>query len=354
MAGAGMTARAWSAPGWAALVAVGVLALASPGTADTLRWVPFLLGLVLFGLSHGAVDHHVPRRLGRPGGVLFVCGYCVAVAAGIVAWALAPVATLAVFLLVAAAHWGAGEAWYASAVHRRAPFGSRLDAVLFVAARGTLPVALPALAHPGELARGADAILAAVGSASAPALPDPVRVTGLVLLGLLVVAAALSGLRAGSGTPRRIDVAELVLLAAFFAVTPAILAVGTYLVAWHAPRHVARLIAAEPAQAALRPGAALIAWTREAAPLTLVSLAGLAGLAATAWRVPTAADEVAGASLALIAALTFPHAAVVAWMDREQGVFASALSSRPSPEPTARPGARRGGRRGRRPRRAPA
>jgi len=117
------------------------------------------------------------------------------------------------------------------------------------------------------------------------------------------------------------------LLAAFFTVTPAILAVGTYLLVWHAPRHIARLIAAEPAQAALPPGRALIAWTREAAPLTVLALASLTLLAATVWRVPATAEAIAGAALALIAALTFPHVAVVIWMDREQAVFAPAAGS---------------------------
>ena len=137
------------------------------------------------------------------------------------------------------------------------------------------------------------------------------------------MAAGVSALRAAHERPsaRLIDAGELVLLAAFFAVTPAILAVGTYLLAWHAPRHVARLVAAEPTQAAMSTGRALRAWTLEAAPLTLVSLAGLGLFAATMWQAPAATDTVAGAALALIAALTLPHAAVVAWMDRQQAVF---------------------------------
>lgn len=318
-----MTARAWSAPGWAALGAVGVFALVAPGVADAVRWLPFLLGLVLFALPHGAVDHHVPRRLGRRGGAAFVTLYLAVVVGGLVAWALAPIATLVVFLVVAALHWGAGDAWYARFVHHRPPFSGRFDAALFVAARGALPVMLPALAHPAELARGADAILGAVGGGSAPVLAGTVRAAGLAGVAVLVAAAAVMAVRSGDRRSRPIDLGELALLALFFTVTPAVLAVGTYLLAWHAPRHVARLIAADPAQAALTPGRALRAWSREAAPLTLVSLVGLGLLVATAWRIPAADDAVAGAALALIAALTFPHAAIVLWMDRVQAVFAS-------------------------------
>lgn len=330
--------RVWSLCGWVALTAVAALALLAPGIADAARWVPFLVGLVVFSLPHGAVDHHVPRRLGRAGSPVLLAAYVVAVVVGLVAWALAPIATLAAFLLVAAAHWGSGDAWYARAAHRRAAFATRLDAALFVAARGALPVALPALAHPDELARGAGAILAAVGAGPAPVLSAGARVAALALVAALVVAAAVAAVVAARGARRSalIDVAELAGLAAFFVVTPAILAVGTYLLAWHAPRHVARLIATDRVQAALPPGAALRAWTRESAPLTLVSLVGLAALAATAWRVPAAAEAVAGAGLALIAALTFPHAAVVAWMDREQRVFAPPARPAPPAPPAPR------------------
>jgi Brp/Blh family beta-carotene 15,15'-monooxygenase len=253
------------------------------------------------------------------------------------------VATFAGFLVVAALHWGSGDGWYARVVHGRPPFSGRVDAALFVAARGALPVALPALAHPAELARGADAVLAAVGAGPLPLLAEPVRAAGLAAVGLLVGAAALSAARSLRDRPRAalLDLGELAALTAFFVVTPAVLAVGTYLLAWHAPRHVARLIATDPVQAALSPWRGLVAWGREAAPLTAASLAGLGLLAATAWQVPAAADAVAGAALALIAALTLPHAVVVAWMDREQAVWPARRAVRASGAP--RPWPRAGG-----------
>jgi len=327
-----VTARAWTVPGWAALGVVAALAVAWPDAAEAVRWIPFLLGLVLFSLPHGAVDHHVPRRLGRRGGPAFLAAYLAGVAAVLGLWAAAPVATLVGFFVVAAVHWGSGDGWYARTVHRRPPFATRLEAALFVGARGALPVALPALAHPAELARGADAVLRAVGAGPAPLLAGSVRAAGLAAIGLLVAgaaAAAAHNLRRHPGAAL-LDIGELLALAAFFVVTPAVLAVGTYLLAWHAPRHVARLIAADPVQAALPPRRALAAWGREAAPLTALSLAGLGLLAAAAWRVPAAGEAVGGAALALIAALTLPHAAVVAWMDREQGVWRSA-SGAPRP-----------------------
>jgi len=334
---AALDPRAWTLPGYAALAAVLAAAVLAPGALATVAWAPFLLGLVLFGLPHGAVDHHVPRRLGRRSTWRFPAGYVLAVLGGLALWSVAPVATLLVFLVVAALHWGAGDAWYARAVHGRAPFSGPAAAAAFVAGRGALPVALPALAHPDDLREGASAILAAVGGAAAPALDAGLRAAGLVAVGLCVLAAVAASVadHARAGRPRGalVDVAELGGLAAFFAVVPAIPAVGAYLVAWHAPRHVARLVASDPAQAALaarRPGAALAAWLREAAPMTALSLAGLALLAATAWRVEAGAAAVGGAALALVAALTFPHAAVVLAMDRAQRVFAREAGRRGS------------------------
>ena len=232
-----ISARTWSAPGWAALLGVGALAVAAPDAAAAARWWPLLLGLVVFVLPHGAVDHHVPRRLHRASGSGFVAAYLVAVGLGLAAWAIAPVATFAAFLVVAALHWGSGDAWYAQVAHGRGAFRGRLDAGLFVAARGALPVALPALAHPAELARGADAILGAVGGGPAPQLADPARATGLLIVGVLVAAAVVAApaVTPGRRRARLVDVGELALLVVFFVVTPAILAVGTYLLAWHAP-----------------------------------------------------------------------------------------------------------------------
>ena len=117
-----MTLRRWTLPGWAALAAVAALAVAWPAAAQELRWVPFLLGLVVFSLPHGAVDHHAPGRLGRRGGPAFLAAYLAGVAAVLALWAVAPQATLVAFLVVAGLHWGSGDGWYARAVHGRPPF----------------------------------------------------------------------------------------------------------------------------------------------------------------------------------------------------------------------------------------
>jgi Brp/Blh family beta-carotene 15,15'-monooxygenase len=326
-----VTARRWTLPGWATLAAIALLAVASPGAARAAGWVPFLLGLVVFSCRTGPST--TTSRAGSAGRAAApswrptVAG----VAAVLALWALAPVATFAGFLVGGRRCTGAaGDGWYARVVHGRPPFSGRVDAALFVAARGALPGG-PARARASRRAGpGRRRRARAVGAGPLPLLAEPVRAAGLAAVGLLVGAAALSAARSLRDRPRAalLDLGELAALTAFFLLTPALLAVGTYLLAWHAPRHVARLIAADPAQAALSPLSGLWAWAREAAPLTALSLAGLALLAGTAWQVPAAADAVGGGALALIAALTLPHAAVVAWMDREQAVWGARPAGR--------------------------
>ena len=261
-AGAGVTARAWRrrrAGRRSSLV--GALAPSRrPRPPRPLRWVPLLLGLVLFALPHGAVDHHVPRRLGRAGGPRVHRGLprrrrrrpgprgpslrwrrCVA------------------FLVVAAVHWGSGDAWYARTVHRRAPFARapRRRAVRRRARRAARRAARARPSRPSSRA-AAHAILGAVGAGAGARAPGgdagrrPRRRRGCS--SWRPPPARVRRRPRPAGGRRSLDVGELALLAAFFVVTPAILAVGTYLLAWHAPRHVARLIAADPAQAALPPG----------------------------------------------------------------------------------------------------
>ncbi len=320
--------RSIARPGYAALVGAIVLALAWPAGVEAMRFWPLLASLLLLGLSHGAVDHHVPARLGVAGHRgLFLLAYVGLALAGIVAWFVAPGAALALFLLVAVLHWGTADVWFARNVSGRAPFGRPWRAAAFIAARGLVPVLLPLLIFPAAAAEGTGAILHAVGAGGegwAPA--GGWRDGGFVLVGAAVLLAVLAAWLDHRGSDRRgaarIDVGEVALLTLTMLVVTPVFAVGVYFVAWHAARHVGRLMATSPDQARRlddgRPGAALLAWHGEAAPLTIVSLAGLALLVLLAWRLPAAGDALTGGALAMIAALTLPHAVVVAWMDKVQ------------------------------------
>jgi Brp/Blh family beta-carotene 15,15'-monooxygenase len=322
--------RTWAVPTYVGLVAVAAFALLAPDLVERYAWVPLLVSLPVLGMAHGAVDHRVPGRLlGRPLGRralwLLIGGYAVAGLLLMGLWWVSPVLALALFLAVAVLHWGDGDLWFCEAVNGRGVPRSAASLVAFVLARGLLPIALPVLADPGSALPAFDVIVGLFGRDEPLVLDPAVRLAGFAVVGAAVLAAALLSLRDNAGRPRAAltDLGELALLVAFFAVTPAVFAVGAYFLLWHSPRHILRLMASEPGQASLlaagRNAAALVAFHREALLFTVVPLVGIALIAVA--LAATGASEIAAVSLAAIAALTYPHAVVVAWMDHRQGVW---------------------------------
>ena len=98
----------------------------------------------------------------------------------------------------------------------------------------------------------------------------------------------------------------------FFGVLPALAAVGFYFAFWHGLRHVRRLMRWDN-----------IGWgefARQAAPATLGALVMLGALALAVRHGPGGLGAV-GVYLALIAALTVPHAAVVTFLDWRDGLW---------------------------------
>ncbi len=126
---------------------------------------------------------------------------------------------------------------------------------------------------------------------------------------------------------------ETLLLFAFFAVVPPVLAVGLYFTLWHAPRHVARLVLLDPAGSrclgAGRPTRALGRFAAEATPLTVLALVLLVALHVAVPRAAGDPGSLLALYLVLVSALTLPHAVIVALMDSRQGVWRRSLAVGP-------------------------
>jgi len=323
--------RRWAVPTYVGLAAMAALALAAPDRVARFQWLPLLLSLPLFGMAHGAVDHHVPGRLlrrplARRELALLIVAYSAVSVALMGLWWLSPLLALGLFLLIAILHWGDGDLWFCETVNGRSAPRSAISLGAFVLARGLLPIGLPLLVHADTALPALDVLLALFGREAPLTIEPTERLIGLVAVGLVVLAAAGLSVRDNAARSRRvvlIDVGELVLLSAFFLLTPPVFAVGVYFLLWHSPRHILRLMASDPTQRALlergRGVAALVAFHREALLFTIVPLVGVVGIAIA--LAATGASEIAAVSLAAIAALTYPHAAVVAWMDHRQGVW---------------------------------
>ena len=334
--------RLSSRPVWLVLLVVaGTVVLAGRPPVEV-GFLVLLLGTLVVGLPHGAVDHLFVGRLLRTtgdghgddahtnrrgrlavGGVyLFLGGAYLAV------WFAAPVVAFVGFLLLTCLHWGLADLYTLLATdgtHLR----TRPQRLLAAGVRGAIPMVVPLVAFPDEYRTVAALVVDAVGVSSVALLSPVFSPAVRSGLGWMLLLAA--GLHLGVGLRRSpgdwswaTDAGETVLLLGFFAVVPPVLAIGCYFACWHALRHVLRVGVVDGARPAApaRLRTVLTRFGRDALPLTIVSLVGFAGLVAIAPSTPTEAGGVVGLTLVLIAVLTLPHTVVVAWADRRQGVWA--------------------------------
>ncbi len=309
---------------WVPLVAMGsllILSVAAPTTTSSLA-LPLALGGAALGIPHGAVDHLVPwwwgaldprggsRRPSTARLVLFAGAYAAVAALALAAFLLAPTPALAAFLVLSAVHFGRGEVvTSAERAGRRVPT-SRDDWPLALA-HGGVVVGLLLWARPSDTS-------SLLGGLS-PRLADLALAARVPALGLVVVAVAVALvvlLRAGRG----LEAVELALLAAAFALAPPLAAFGVYFGLWHSLRHTGRLL--DLACAATRAGAGVDGdpgWptagrvlARAAALPAAVALLAVLGL----WWARDLAEL--QAEVAVLLALTFPHAVVVWGLDRRR------------------------------------
>jgi len=323
-------------PGWIATAIVVLPVLLGLAVPPRLQYAPLVVSAVLFGLPHGAVDHlAVARSRGeRPDwrAIARVVALYVAVGgAYAVGWFLAPTAAFVLFIAVTWFHWGQGDLYALVALIEADHLRSLPQRAATVAVRGGLPMLVPLLSFPEWYRRVATDLvdLFAPGAVAAieVAFRTEVRLALAVGYGTLVLATLAVGfVRATDQRPWRLDAAETLGLIAYFALVPPVLAIGVYFCLWHSLRHVVRLLLVDDdAAAALRnrdSRTAFARFARDALPLTVVSLALLAGLAAVIPNPPTTIPEWVALYLVFIAVVTLPHVVVVTIMDREQGVWA--------------------------------
>jgi len=296
------------------------------------RYVPLVVSVLAFGLPHGAVDWAaLPRaavgRLDRRW--LAVVGVVYLVFGGVyaVGWFLAPLPAAAAFLALTWFHWGQGELHPLRAVLGVDHLDTRFRRALTVAVRGALPMGVPLLAFPDRYLAVLESFVAPFGG-TVPAWP-------FVAAARLALGAALAALTVGTlavgyraATDRRawaVDAGETGLLWAYFLVVPPVFAIGLYFCCWHAPRHVARVLALDDrALARLECGRLVGALARFAREAVLPTVAALVGCGALWWAMPAPRATIAGlvaVYLVAIAVLTLPHVVVVTWLDRFAGYW---------------------------------
>ena len=258
--------------------ALGVLGVAAPVAPTLVRAV--VVGLTAtIGIAHGATDAAVLGRSGvRPRGGKTT----ISIAYGILAiavYAIArrdPAAASRVLRIVSWAHFGSGDAAFARAC------GSRRNETAEALVRGAVPLWIG-----GRGDASAKAFLASCAYAGLAVTSDEVA-----------------------------DAVDVALPAAMLYAAPVRLGFGVYFAAWHAPRHLALLLARDP-----RGGTYVDRFrrfAREAAPNSAIAVAF--GALAYVFRKPGDRDEELVA--AMILAITVPHQLAVwtiEWMARDEG-----------------------------------
>ena len=229
--------------------------------------------VAMVGLPHGAADHRFARPrlepiLGTAWLPVFLAGYLAVAALVVCGWFVAPAATVVVFFLASAWHFGQEEP--------RLPVGPRSLRPLFRFARGGLVIWTPLVFHASEVSTILG--LTAPGN-SGPAIQQAISLLtacSWIMLPLAAAAWALQGLTASRSTGRRrrvllADNALVASLVVLFAVVSPLVSFPVYFCGWHSARGLQRL--------RRELGESWPELVRSLAPLTVGSIA-LIGLAA--------------------------------------------------------------------------
>lgn len=234
--------------------------------------------MVAGGLPHGASDHAVAApswraRFGRAGVPLFLIGYLVCATLVFVAWRAAPLAALLTFLALSAWHFAGEDSVGSSGLER--------------AARGLMPIGMPAVLHPAGLRELLEPML---GGAALDA-----RAAGAVMAACGV--AATSALAGWWWRERRVPLGTVASAVVLLVCQP-LLGFALYFAFDHSRRAAGR----RRRSLGLTPSG----YARACAPF---ALGGAAVLAAAAWWLP--ASGLAGWLVIGLAALTVPHMVLV-------------------------------------------
>jgi Brp/Blh family beta-carotene 15,15'-monooxygenase len=277
-------------------------------TNITWQVVVALLALAV-GIPHGALDHLVtlPRSSTKKMAIFILIYVAVAVLA-VVALLTWNVAGFIFVVVMSAVHFGIGDAAFISEIDRRSENPKRFQKYLYASAAGTLPVVIP---------------LVSDKSTSALEKVNPALINwhqglnnDLLLWTMLLTAFALLRLVQKRRDGEAIDLVLLYLLAV---TAPPLVAFAVYFGCWHAMRHTARLTLSLPSsQAALAEGSARGAFIKAVLPGT-PALIGTFVIAAliVLLRGDSLDDQFLWVCLVVVWALTVPHMAVTARLDRK-------------------------------------
>ena len=278
-------------------------------TSDISWQVIIAIIALAVGIPHGALDHLVTLPRSNPVKMtVFILIYVAVAVLAILALLKWNVVGFIVVVLMSAIHFGIGDAAFISEIDRREKASKKFSKFLYAAAAGSLPVVIPLVSDKSSAA------LTEVN----PKLIDWHQGLGndLQLWVMILTAIALLTLVQKRRESEALDLMLLYLLAS---IAPPLVAFAVYFGCWHAMRHTARLTLILPrSQKAFSEGSAGKAFLGAVWP-GLPALVGtfLVAILIIVFRGDSLDTQLLWVSLVVVWALTVPHMAVTARLDRK-------------------------------------
>ena len=275
---------------------------------SSIQWQVVIAVMALaIGIPHGALDHLVTLPKSKPTVMaLFITIYVVVAIVAVIAILRFNVFGFIFVLLMSATHFGIGDAAFINEMDRRGGRKKALPRTIYAVAAGATPVMIPLVNSASTDA------LAQVN----PALIDWHQGFGQEIL-YAVSGFALTAIVILFLSHRKRESLDIALLLALALIAPPLITFAVYFGCWHAMRHTARLsLTLESSQRAFVSGDSQSAFTRAVIP----GLPALAGTLLIAGVLALLGNEFNGdffwMALVVVWALTVPHMAVTAKLDR--------------------------------------
>ena len=275
---------------------------------SSIHWqVVIAVTALALGIPHGALDHLVTLPKSKPLVMaLFIVIYVLVAIVAVIAILEFNVVGFIFILLMSATHFGIGDAAFINEMDRRGGRKKALPRAIYAIAAGATPVMIPLVNSASTDA------LAQVN----PALIDwhqgfdqeiLYAVSGFALIAIVILFLS----------HRKRESLDIALLLALALIAPPLIAFAVYFGCWHAMRHTARLtLTLEPSQRAFASGDSQGAFTRAVIPglpalVGTFLIAGVLALMGNEFN-----DDFFWMALVVVWALTVPHMAVTAKLDR--------------------------------------
>lgn len=291
----------------AVIFAIGISLVLSQFTVS-MNWQVLIAVIALaVGVPHGALDHLVTLPKSRPVVMaLFIAIYVLVAVIAVIAILEFNVFGFIFVVLMSATHFGIGDAAFINELDRRGGRKAKLPRFIYAAAAGSIPVLIPLVNNASTDA------LAQVN----PALINWHQGYDQEIL-FAVSAFAVFAIVTLFFRHRKRDSLDLALLLALALIAPPLIAFAVYFGCWHAMRHTARLtLTLESSQRGYAEGNVKKAFLSAVLPGTpaLVGtflVAGVLGIMGNEFN-----DDFFWMALVIVWALTVPHMAVTAKLDR--------------------------------------